>query len=342
MATHLAALLTKTGSPLTLTPLPTPTPSATEVLIRVSAVALNPVDHKQRDAGFPPLPLPSVLGCDVSGTIASLGSSVPSVLVPGARVAALATSFWNPGSLPHGSFQEYVLVPWQCVVPLPESVGLEEGAMMPLATLTALTGWGAVGMSLEGHRAGEKEAVLVWGGASSVGTVAVQAAKGMGFRVYVTASERNHAYVKGLGADEVFDYTEEGVVDRIVQRVKEDGVVLRMGYCAAGEGLRGTVDALALTRGAEEARVASASLVPKGFEGVEGVVVTFVMPPLDKGEREEHFRKVFHGWLKGGLEKGTVVPSPKVQIEEGGLEGLDRALDVLRKGVSGVKIVVRL
>ena len=71
-----------------------------------------------------------------------------------------------------------------------------------------------------------------------------------------------------------------------------------------------------------------------------GVEVKFVAAPEDEKERLEFFHFVFRVWLKEKLEKGEFVPSPKIQVVEGGLESAQRGLDVLKKGVNGVKLVL--
>ncbi|KAL8784044.1 MAG: hypothetical protein Q9195_009213 [Heterodermia aff. obscurata] len=343
--THLAAILPQKGAPLSLASRPTPTPSPHEILLEVKAIALNPVDQSQRDTAFPPLPrYPAVLGSDIAGLVTAVGSAVPdNAPAVGSRAVAFASAFYHDGSADHGAFQQFVLAPWEAVVLLPDAVGLEEGAVCPLAAMTALTGWMVVGMSLETRfTSRDKRGVLIWGAASSVGTFAVQAAKGMGLVVYATASARHHEYLKGLGAHAVFDYHDEDVVARIIDRVREDGVALRVANCVVQGSLQPTLDVLGVTKGDEVAKVAHTPVLLPGAPTRDGVEVTFNMPPMDLAERKEHMYKCFHGWLKNGLESGTVVPSPRIQVEAGGLEGLNKALDKLKDGVSGTKIVVQI
>jgi hypothetical protein len=75
---------------------------------------------------------------------------------------------------------------------------------------------------------------------------------------------------------------------------------------------------------------------------VVGVEVKFSAPPRDEKVRTEFFFFVFSVWLKGKLEKGEFMPSPKVQVVEGGLETAQKGLDELKKGVSGVKLVLEV
>lgn len=70
--------------------------------------------------------------------------------------------------------------------------------------------------------------------------------------------------------------------------------------------------------------------------------VKYIAPPEDEKEKKEHFHFVFRVWLKEKLEKGEFVPSPRVQVVQGGLESAQKGLDELKKGVSGVKLVLEL
>ncbi|MCJ1438467.1 hypothetical protein MMC27_007857 [Xylographa pallens] len=339
---HQAAVLPQKGGPLSVADRATPEPGPNEVLIEVKAVALNPVDYFQRDLGMPPVPsYPAVIGSDVAGLVAKVGSNVSNAPPPGSRAIAFASSFYQNGSPDHGAFQKYVLAQSEGVIALPDTLSFEEGAVFPLAVLTALSGWTTVGIPLDTKfTPQDKQAVLIWGGASSVGTFAVQSAKSMGFTVYTTASPKHHEYLKKLGADAVFDYKTSDVVSQIIDTVKKDGVILRTANCVVNGSLQPTLDVLKATKGDAVAKVAhTPGPVPEG-PTIDGAEIKFNLPPMDPAERNEHVYKCFHVWLQDGLKLGTVVPSPRIQVEAGGLEGLNKALDTLKAGVSGTKIVV--
>ena len=341
---HQAAILPQTGGPLAVVERATPEPGPGEVLIETKAIAVNPVDYYQRDFGFPPVPVyPAIVGSDVAGLVVKVGTNVTNGPPVGSRVTALASSYYQNGSPDHGAFQKYVLAPAETVVELPNTLSFEEGAICPLAVLTALSGWTTIGLSIDtSYAAQDKQAVLIWGGASSVGSFVVQSAHLMGFRVYVTAGHKNHEYMKKLGADVVFDYSANDVVTQIVDTVHKDGVTLRTAYGVVDGSLQPTLDILKSTKGDKIAKVAYAPPLLPGAPTLEGVETTFVQPPADATERKEHMYKCFHGWLRKGLTAGTVVPSPRMQVEAGGLQGLNKALDTLKAGVSGTKIVVQV
>ena len=341
---HLAALLPQQGGPLFVQERTTPEPGPNDILIEVKAVALNPIDYYQRDFGMPPVPLyPAVLGCDVAGLVAKVGSNVKTTPPIGSRVIAFASAFYQDGKPNYGAFQQYALAQSEVVIALPDSISLESSAVLPVAVLTALTAYTTVGIPIGTRYSPEdKQAILVWGAASSVGTLAVQTAKSMGFIVYATASTKNHAYIKQLGADAVFDYKDSDVVSQIISAMTNDGVNLHTAHCVVDGGLQPTLDVLKATKGDTPAKVTHSPMLPEGHPTLENTEIKFNFPSLDKKERDDHFHDCFHGWLAEGFKAGTVVPSPPAQVEGQSLEAVDKALDTLKAGVSCKKIVVSI
>lgn len=213
-----------------------------------------------------------------------------------------------------------------------------------MAVVTVWSGWYSIGLPRDtAHKPADKQGMLVWGGASSVGSAAVQIAKSMGFTVYTAASEKHTEYLKGLGASRVFDYRGEGVVEKIVKAAKEDGVTVNWGYDSAGQ-TKECMEILKELKGeGETAKLASAvPLKEETTPKLEGVEVKFVSAPADEKERDEHFHFAFGVWLKEKLEKGGFVPSPKAKVIDGGLESANKALDELKGGVSGMKLVLEV
>jgi NADPH:quinone reductase-like Zn-dependent oxidoreductase len=341
---HLAAVSTAPGVPLEVTHRPTPTPGPNELLIEVHAIALNPIDHYQRDLGMPLIKhYPSVLGSDIGGIVVSAGSSVsPDAPKPGTRVAAFAPCFFMQGLPDYGAFQKMALVPAVNAAPIPDSLSFKEASLLPMAVGTTWSGWYSIGLAHDTtFTAADKRGLLVWGGASSVGSAVTQSAKLMGFTVYTTASEKHHAYLKSLGASRTFDYKSGDVVASIVKAGKEDGLKFEYGYHAAGLQIKESMEVLAALKGdAAVGKLAAAVFAREGYPKVDGVEVKFVAAPA---ARDEHFKFVFWVWLKEKLEKGEFVPSPGIKIYEGGLEGLNKGLDDLSAGkASGLKFVVEI
>ncbi|MEU1438262.1 NADP-dependent oxidoreductase [Streptomyces sp. NPDC005775] len=180
-----------------------PEPLPTEVLVRVHAAGINPVDWKTRAgqgmAGLQTLPL--ILGWDVSGVVEEVGFGV-TTLAPGDEVYAMP---WFPR--PAGAYAEYVTAPSRHFARKPASIGHVEAAALPLAALTA---WQAL-VDTAGVRPGQR--VLVHAAAGGVGHLAVQFAKHLGAEVVATAREPRHAWLKELGADQTIDYTQQRFED---------------------------------------------------------------------------------------------------------------------------------
>lgn len=186
----------------------------------------------------------------------------------------------------------------------------------------------------------DNQAVLIWGGGSSVGTLTIQSAKSIGFIVYTTASPKHNDFFKKLGADAVFDYHASDVVSQIVDTVKKDGVTLQTASCIVDGSLQPTLDELKATKGDAVAKVAHTPLLLPGHPTLDEVEINFNMTPMNPTKRNEHMYKVFHVWLQKGLKSSAVVPSPRVQVEAEDLENLSKTLDKLKAEVSGTKLVV--
>lgn len=195
---------------------PRPRPVLGEVLVRVVAAGLNPIDVKTRSgagaaAGVPGFP--AVLGHDFSGVVVEAPFE-SFRLQPGDEVYGISAA---PRS--SGSFGEYVAVPAQQVAHKPEVLSHSEAAAVPLAALTA---WGAV---VEQAKAHEGQRMLIHAGAGGVGHLAVQFAAYFGAHVIATASGPNLTWLHELGAAETVDHTttrfEEvvGPVDAVIDLV---------------------------------------------------------------------------------------------------------------------------
>ncbi len=211
-----AAYITETGGPeqIQVGELPNPKPGAGEVLVRVQAASVNPIDTYIRGGLVPmELPMPFVIGSDLAGEVIEVGEGV-SGWTAGDRVWAS-----NQGLLGRqGTSAERVCVAADYLHAVPENVSVENAAAVALVGITA-----HIGMVLRAKvQAGET--VLVNGGAGGVGSMVVQIGKALGARVIATAgSDDRAAKAKGLGADEVIQYNTEDVTAR-VQALAPDGV----------------------------------------------------------------------------------------------------------------------
>lgn len=184
---------------------PAPVAGAGEVLVRVAAAGLNPVDFKIRQGKLKAVqryPLPAIMGNELAGTVAAVGPGVAG-FAEGDRVFARMPKDRM------GALAEWAVVPAALLARAPATIDLTTAAGVPLAGLTAL-------QALRDELAlGPGSRVLITGGAGGVGTVAIQIAKWLGAHVTTTASPRGFALVERLGADQVIDYTAERFEDRV-------------------------------------------------------------------------------------------------------------------------------
>ncbi|MEU6078975.1 NADP-dependent oxidoreductase [Streptomyces sp. NPDC047108] len=198
---------------LRVTEVPRPEPLPTEVLVRVHAAGVNPVDWKTRQGGGMAGVLgepPYILGWDVSGVVERVGFGVHT-LKEGDEVYGMP---WFPRQA--GGYAEYVTAPSRQFARKPASLGHPEAAAVPLAALTA---WQAL---VDTARLEKGQRVLIHAAAGGVGHFAVQFAKHLGAHVIGTAREAKHDWLRTLGADELVDYT----AVRFEDEVRDADVVL--------------------------------------------------------------------------------------------------------------------
>jgi NADPH:quinone reductase-like Zn-dependent oxidoreductase len=174
---------------------PRPEPGAGELLVRVMAAGVNPVDAKARAGAFklPGAKLPLIPGYDISGVVESTGSGVTKFNKGDAVYAYLSLA-------KGGAYAEFAVVKETEAALKPKNLSHEEAAAVPLAALTA---WQAL---IDTAKMQEGQSVLIHGGSGGVGSFAVQIAKARGAKVSATASARNQEFLKELGADQPIDY----------------------------------------------------------------------------------------------------------------------------------------
>mgnify|MGYP000551384883 FL=1 len=188
---------------LTVDDVPTPDPGSGEVLVRVHAASVNPIDTYVREGGVEPADgLPHIGGADAAGVVEAVGDGVDGFAV-GDRVFATGLGLFESGT-----YAEYVAAPAESLARLPAGVSFVDGAAAAMAFATAWRGLVGRGDLEIG------DACLVQGGSGGVGHAAVQIAAHAGATVVATASG-DEAFVRGLGADAVVDYGGDDVADRL-------------------------------------------------------------------------------------------------------------------------------
>lgn len=210
-----AQVLTSFGGPQSfeLRDVPKPVPQAGQVLVRVQATSINPLDYQVRRGDYADLvPLPGITGHDVSGVVEAVGPGV-TAFAPGDEVWYTPQIFDGPGS-----YAEYHVAAEGIVGKKPASLTHLEAASL---TLVGGTAWEALAVRAQ-LKAGES--ILIHGGAGGVGHVVIQVAKAMGARVFTTVREENFAFARSLGADVVIDYTNEDYVEAVLRETGGEGV----------------------------------------------------------------------------------------------------------------------
>ncbi|PQO46615.1 NADPH:quinone reductase [Blastopirellula marina] len=212
-----AAYFEETGPPdvIQFGDLPTPEPTNGQVLVKVGAAALNPIDTYIRNgANYWELPKPFVTGSDLAGTIETVG--------PGTQKYMVGQRVWgtNQGLVGRqGTFSEYAVVDEKWLYPTPDNVTDEAAAACALTGVTAHIGLGPDNANLQGG-----ETIFVHGGSGGVGSMVVQMAKAIGATVLTTAGTDEKAKLCcELGADHVFNYKTQNVAEEVLG-VCPDGV----------------------------------------------------------------------------------------------------------------------
>jgi NADPH:quinone reductase-like Zn-dependent oxidoreductase len=209
MATMKAVVLESFGGAKTLRvkEIDRPQPGDAEVLVKVHAASVNPVDYKIASGKYPAVTqaqLPVVLGRDISGTVVSCGSRVTGLQVGDEVYAMLDRG--------HGGFAEYVALNANLCVPKPEKLDHTAAAAVPLAAITAWQGLFDHGQLNSGQR------VLIHVGAGGVGHFAIQFAKERGANVSTTGWAADKDFLRLLGADQAVDYKSDRF-EEVVQDV---------------------------------------------------------------------------------------------------------------------------
>jgi NADPH:quinone reductase-like Zn-dependent oxidoreductase len=284
-----------------------PTPEADEILVKVHAAGVNPVDWKIRNGlgGLYGLELPIILGCEIAGTIEEVGGNVDN-FKRGEEVYGYNRSR-------RGGYAEYAIAEKNEIAPKPKSLDFENAAAVALG---ALTSWQAI-FDLANLTAGQR--ILITGASGGVGSMAVQLAKAKGAYVIGTASGKNEEFVRSLGVDEFIDYT----TTKFEEQVKDADVVFDT---VGGDTLERTFQTLK-----KGGYLVSAVVQPSEEKAAEyGVKAERVKSMPNAKQLAEINRLIEEGKLKTHVS--TVLP----------LSGAKEALNLSESGRTRGKIVLRV
>lgn len=274
-----AMLLKAVGGPenFQLADVPPLEPGPGEVLVRVHAAGLNPVDARIRN-GLPiGPPLPGVLGADLAGVVEALGPGV-SGFSAGDEVYGCAGGVRGMG----GAFADHICADAQLLARKPGNLAMREAAALPLVSITAANCMSRAGVGATDH-------VLVHAGCGGVGHVAVQLAKARGARVATTVSTPQKAELaRALGADDVILYHEESVADYVRRLTGGQGFDVVVDTVGGGNLDRSFEAAATHGRVAATAARSTHDLSPLHAKALSLHVVFMLIPLLDNIGREAH------------------------------------------------------
>jgi NADPH:quinone reductase-like Zn-dependent oxidoreductase len=323
-----------------------PTPRNDEILVKTTSVALNPTDWKHIDFLAPPGVL---IGCDYAGTVEEVGTAVKKPFRKGDRICG----FVHGSNTLHpeiGAFAEYIVVKGDLQYKIPEWMSFQEAATVGLGVTTAALGlYRSLGLALptEPLKKEGKKQILVYGGSTATGTLAIQFAKLSEHEVLTTCSPRHFERVKGLGADAVFDYNEPGSAsairaqtnDRLTMAFDTVSVESSAKYCDLALSSKGGHYSSLLPIKIERENVQSRSTMAYTVFG-EGFI--FGPKEIPAQPEDRTFMEQFCGIFEDLLASGKVKVHPP-RVCDGGLDGILDGLQLLREGkVSGEKLVYNI
>ncbi|KAI6081042.1 GroES-like protein [Hypoxylon rubiginosum] len=335
-------------TPLQIGPAPYTPPGPGQLVLKNSALGINSVDWAKQMLGdvlLGHIKYPIVLGVDVSGTVVEVGEGVKRFRV-GDRVVGTAASITSSIAA-EGGYQLYTVIREWLAAPLPEQISYEQASVLPLAILTASHGlfspdYLALDLPAVPTRSGNTtRSVIITGGASAVGSTAIQLAVSAGYEVVSTASPKNFEYVKKLGATHVFDYHSETVIEDVCAAVK--GRHLAGGY-SIGDG---SADLLAAVLAKHEGPTTNKMIALAGGTNNEssnntGVNVKFILIDPAAIGPDSVVSHIYEDYLPLALAEGQFVPAPEPEVVGMGLEKIQDAFMIHMQGVSAKKIVVEL
>lgn len=303
-----------------------PRVSPENVLIRVAFAGVNRADLYQKQGKYPlPSNTPPIPGMEVSGLVEAVGANIRN-FKPGAPVCAL---------LSEGAFSEYVSVQSSLVFPIPEGLMLEQAAALPEACFTS---W----ISLMRHgRLRPGETVLIHGGASGIGIIAIQVAKFLGARVFTTAgSPEKCAACMQAGAERAINYKKEDYVEVIQEITEGKGVNIVMDMVGGdyfGRNLEalaynGRMSIIAFIKGSK----VNANISPILLKHLSVHGSTLRSRPLfEKAQIAEELRVRL--WNK--FEKSSIKPMIHGIFS---LSDAEKALELMEEGLNIGKILIRM
>lgn len=345
------AIFIKAAGDAQIAELPVPKLRDDYILVKTHAIALNPTDWKHVDYLSSP---GARVGCDYAGTVLEIGSKVTKDFKVGDRVCGFCHGA-NAVYHEDGSFGETITAKGDIQIKIPDNLSFEEAATLGVGITTVGQGlYQSLELPLPNKPAAEKFPVLIYGGSTATGALAIQYAKLSGLEVIVTASPRNFDYVKSLGADKAFDYNSPTCAEEI-RSYSKDSVKHVFDCISEGDSTKICVESMAPAGGVystllpiDNQKVTSinSKVQMKMTLGYTVIGEYFTFGPSEWPANPENmeFGKMFWELSRGLLAEGKVkVHRPSVNEFGKGLEGALKGMQHMREGkLSGKKLVYTL
>ncbi|QDS74066.1 hypothetical protein FKW77_009410 [Venturia effusa] len=323
------------------------------ILVKVVAVALNPTDWKHIASGAGAES--GISGCDYAGIVEEVGDKVTKKFKKGDRICGCAHG-GNASNKEDGVFAEYAVVKGDLQMHIPDSLSFEKASTIPLGASTVGQGLyqKALKLNLPSSPIKDKEYVLIYGGSTATGSLAVQYAKLSGYTVLATCSPHNSSFVKNLGATEVFDYRSPNCGAQI-RKYTDNNLRLAWDTISEHDSPRICAEALSSsTTSGPKPRYGTilpiADVPRKGELEVTSTLMYTIFNEtfakwgvtFEASAEDFEFAKMFFGVTEGLLREGTLECHPE-RVGAGGLEGALKGMEEQKAGkVSGVKLVYRV
>lgn len=354
------AIVIKSKGQAAIETLPTPALRDEYILVHTTAVALNPTDfaHLNLFMGNEEGGIGSRLGCDYAGVVEEVGAKVTNGLQKGDRVFGWVHGA-NQRQHEDGAFGEYIAAKGDIQMKTPDNITDQEAATLGLGiTTVGQSLYQALELPLPTHAPERAFPVLIYGGSTATGILAIQFAKASGLSVITTASPHNADYLRSLGADVVVDHHSASCADEI--RAATGGRPIRHAMDCISKEPTAKVCAAALADDEEGGRYASLLAVDEAvLHGVNkhvkvhpvtlaytvfGEDVTKLGHDIPANAKDWEFGTMFMALARNLVASGKVKPA-KQSVNRGGqgLEGVLKGLDEIKQGkVSGEKLVYTL
>ena len=335
---NLAAFLPAARASFQVNEVDTYHPGPTEILVRNEIIALNAIEYKIARYDAIPTKYPSIIGSTFGGVVHSVGSEVTSPRVGERVVVSKRVGFKGDQ---YSAYQRYVVVDDVMVSKIPPEIDLAVPASL-MMNLTCVVGLftGRLGLERPGLdstiiKPRKSLKILIYGGSSSFGSLAVQYLFQAGYEVVTTSSPQNVTFVSQLGATVVVDHTldQNKILDALLTQGPYDVIVDMISTSAT---IPITAQVLAAQGGGKLYTVQPGSqLLP---DNVERLFEPW-SESLYEEENRELQRWVVETYIPKGLLQGYIIALP-VEKVDGGLSGLDKAFKRIEQGVTGLKLVI--